>query len=653
MAKNDFDIDYDFEKEFGFDPKEFLGEDGNDRNTTLSDETKILGDLGLHGDFDMGADDLDMDEFLNMGKNASEEPEEEEMEEELFEDEIEEGPDLLVREKSPVETESGQTEYAAEEETAEPSDFQDQEYDEDDYDEEPEKVRREHKPLKLPKVKLPRIALPKPNIFTKFFDLYFGPLVDKSKMEQLVDANNPRRRRKKTKAQIFKEVYLPPVLACLCLILVMTFTIGSVSNVISQHKIDQDAAQSRLDESLSAAQLQEQQIQAAIIEADRLAAGYDYDAAIDVLKAAGDISTNKDLAAKHSEFVSAQTSLLEYKNISDIPNLSFHVLIHDLARAMADDDDLAGSYNKNFVSTAEFSQILTNLYNNGYVLVDFDSFVDVNKDLNGNDQFYPGSLWLPADKKPVMITETMVNYYDYMVDGNKDGTPDAQGDGFANKLVVDANGNIKAEYVDSNGQTLTGNYDLVPILEDFIKEHPDFSYRGARAILAVSGHQGIFGYRLNTAYIQSVGQDYYDAQKVGAQKIVSALKDKGYTIACYTYSDMPYGGKDAKQIAADLESWTKQIVEVIGTVDTFVFAKKSAITDYSGSVFDVMKTSGFRYYISQGTQPWAEVNTSYVRQNRLMVTGENMFWYPDQFKNLFDCAAILDVTTRGDIPKSA
>ena len=648
MAKNDFDIDFDFEKEFGFDPKDFLGEEGDDTNMTLSDETKILGDLGLHGDYDMGEDDLDLDDFLNMGNAPEqEEPEEEEMEEELFADEAEEEPELLVREKAPEETE-----YVEEEEVPEETDFQEQEYDDEDDDyEEPEKVRKERKPIKLPKITLPK--LPKPNIFTKFFDLYFGPLMDKSKMEELVDANNPRRRRRKTKAQIFREVYLPPVLACLCLILVLTFTIGSVSNAIALNKIEQDAEESRLNESQSAAQLQEQQIQAAINEADRLAAGYDYEAAIDTLKAAGDISANKELAAKHSEYVNAQTGLLEYKNISEIPNLSFHVLIHDLARAMADDDDLAGSYNKNFVSTGEFTQILNNLYNNGYVLVDFDSFVDVNKDLNGNDQFYAGSLWLPADKKPVMITETMVNYYDYMVDDNKDGTPDAQGDGFANKLVVDGSGNIKAEYVDSNGQTLTGNYDLVPILEDFIKEHPDFSYRGARAILAVSGHQGIFGYRLNTSYIASKGQDYYDTQKEGALKIVNALRDKGYTIACYTYSDIPYGGKDAKQIAADLESWTKQIVEVIGTVDTFVFAKKSAITDYSGSVFDVMQTSGFRYYISQGTQPWAEVNTSYVRQNRLMVTGENMFWYPDQFKAMFDCAAIVDVNTRGDIPKSA
>ncbi len=81
-----------------------------------------------------------------------------------------------------------------------------------------------------------------------------------------------------------------------------------------------------------------------------------------------------------------------------------------------------------------------------------------------------------------MLTETMVNYFEYMVDSNNDGVADAGGAGFANKLVLDENGDIKAQYIDSSNNTLTGNYDFVPILEDFIKAHPDFSYRGARAI---------------------------------------------------------------------------------------------------------------------------------------------------------------------------
>ena len=144
------------------------------------------------------------------------------------------------------------------------------------------------------------------------------------------------------------------------------------------------------------------------------------------------------------------------------------------------------------------------LYTGGYVLVDFNSFIASNEDLTGNRNFSYNPVLLPEGKKPIMITETMVNYFDYMIDGNKDGEPDAGGAGFASKLIVDTNGDIKAQMVDASGQTQVGDFDLVPVLETFISEHPDFSYRGARATLAVTGTQGIFGYRTNTSYISSV-----------------------------------------------------------------------------------------------------------------------------------------------------
>ena len=46
-----------------------------------------------------------------------------------------------------------------------------------------------------------------------------------------------------------------------------------------------------------------------------------------------------------------------------------------------------------------------------------------------------------------------------------------------------------------DGTVVTGSFDLVPLLEDFIAEHPDFSYKGARAVLAFTGYQGVLGYR--------------------------------------------------------------------------------------------------------------------------------------------------------------
>ena len=677
MGKNDFDIDFDFNEEYGFDPKAFLGTEEYDENIDLdafSDE-----ELGLTSpkkasapaadeEFDLD-EELDPDDFLNLSSQEEtaapeEEPEEDWSDEaadfaEEDEDEEEE-PELSLEDESEETDMTEDMEYDEELEMEETEEYDEEVFEEEDEAEDsegedmPKKKRQKkaRKPVQLPKITLPKINLPKlkmPNLFTKFFDLYFAPVLYKELREEPQDPEAPRRRRRKTKAQIFKEVYLPPIIVCVSLILVITFLIGSVSNAIQLKQIQKEKEQMQISESLSAAAQAEQETQRILAQAEKLAAEYNYEDAITLLDSMGDLTQYQELQAKRAEYINTMGSMIEYKDPTMIPNLSFHVLIHDMAKALKS-EQYGGSYNKNFVTTGEFTKILENLYRNGYVLVDFESFVGAKTDINGNAQFEAVPIYLPADKKPVMITETMVNYFAYMIDPNNDGTIDHSG--FASKLVLDGNGNIKAEYVDANGQTNVGNYDLVPILEDFIQSHPDFSYRGARAILAVTGHEGVFGYRINSAVVASKGNDYWENEVAGAKAITNALREKGYTIACYTYKNDAYAGWSVAQISADLQSWTTQVTSVIGNVDTFVFAKTSNISDYNGNAFQTMYQSGFRYFISNADTPMTQVNPTYVRQNRLMVTGETMQHYTSRFTGLFDCAAILEVNVRGDIAKS-
>lgn len=666
MAKDDFDKDFRFDDD-DFDPKAFLdGEDGTDIDLSEFDDIPSgdkpkktdsdgydddldLSGLGLDEDPDETVDDLDLDDILSpkaVRRNAQEH-------------------DDFGSEKQSSDPDFDMTDFLddEDEQAEDDSDFQDEP--EDDYPDEededkparpqkekPEKApkpRRERKP-KAPKE--PKEA--KPNIFTKLYDLYFAPLTNREALEAPVDPANPRRRRRKTKAQIFKEVYLPPLIACVCLILILSFVIGAISNAIEQKRVNDAIKKNQSDASASSAQAAEEEYQRIMSEAAELAANYDYEGAIEKLDSFPDIANYPDMSTKRAEYVNAMNSLVEYKDYSQIPNLSFHVLIADPARAFSD-EELGGKYNQNFVTIDEFSKILEQLYANNYVLVDFDDFVSVGQTVSGTDQYEATSIFLPQGKKPLMLTETMVNYFEYMVDSNADGVADAGGAGFANKLVLDENGDIKAEYIDSSNNTLTGNYDFVPILEDFIKEHPDFSYRGARAILAVTGSQGIFGYRCNTSYVSTKGNDFYEQEKAGAIAIVEALKAKGYRLACYTYENKDYRNLNSAGITADLQSWTQQIAPIIGNIDTFVFAQASDLSDYTGASFNVMYQTGFRYFISNGKEPSTEVNNTYVHQKRLMVTGETMVWYKERFtdKGLFDPNMVVDMTARGgDVPKA-
>ena len=677
MGKNDFDIDFDFEKEYGFDPKAFLGTEEYDENIDLSEFSDE--DLGLTApaaeeqeeDGFESPEDIDLDAFLSGGE--SDEADGFEMEEEDFsmEDaepekdeesaEDEDYPDVMVfpKKEVPIAPEA----YSEEEPVIDQSVFDDEpayaedagediDYDEDasyDEDEDGEEDELEEKKpfeFKLPQINLPKISTPK--FLIKFYDLYFAPVLNKELREEPRDPNNPRRRRRKSKLQIFKEVYLPPIIACVTLILVLSFAIGSLSNVIEERRLANDEKDKQQAAASESANLEQQEYEALMDGAKILASGYDYQGAVDLIDTfSGDIANYADMQSLRAEYVTAQTQLVEHRDPSLIPNLSFHILIEDLQRAL-NDENYGGKYNRNFVSTAEFKQILEHLYANGYVLVDFDSFIEAAT-LNDTEQYIPEPIYLPAGKKPVMITETMVNYFEYMVDPDKDGTPDAKGAGFANKLVLE-NGKIKAQYVDASGNNLVGNYDLVPILESFIEEHPDFSYRGARAILAVTGSEGIFGYHINTSYSQTKGQAWYDEECNAARELVQALQNKGYTLACYTYSNKAYSGYTATQIQAEMQEWTKNITPVIGQIDTFVFAQESNLSAYNGAAFDVLHDTGFRYFVSSGTQPWASVESTYVRQNRLMVTGRTMQHYSDQFTGMFDCSAILNVNLRGNVP---
>ena len=478
---------------------------------------------------------------------------------------------------------------------------------------------------------------------------------EKSESSESVPQRRERqpRRKPRSKMRQFKDDQLPLIIAGVAALLILIFVIGSIGRAIGNLKDKVTDKPGSSESAQGAAELEAQQAQAILNEAAALAAGYDYQAAIDMLNTfTGDTSKYTDFTLRSSEYAQALTQLVAHNDPDEVANLSFHVLIADPGRAFSN-QSLGSKYNMNFVTTDEFQLILEQLYANNFVLVTMDDFVDAVEASDGSITYASKTLYLPDGKKPIMITETMVNYYGYMIDGNSDGTPDAQGAGFASRLVVDDDGKVKAEMVDSSGNTVVGDYDLVPILDKFIEENPGFSYRGAKATLAVSGYEGIFGYRTQASVANSKGQEYYDAQVAGAKEVVKALRDSGYEIACYTYNDKNYSSANATEIQADIDAWTKEVVPILGTVDTIVYAKGSDIASagsYSGSKYTVLVQAGFRYFIGSGNKATTDVYGDYVRQNRLMVTGSQMYYTNTMYSAYFDSKAVLNAQ-RGSIPQ--
>ena len=634
MDKRDArDLDFDFEKEYGFDPSLMDSNYDNDMDLDAA-----LADLGLN--FDEPAQ-------APAEPTTNADPEEQApvfAEEPAFPDTFE-MPDYGVSEEISsifAEEEPVSPEYPAEEiavnEYPEESDIP--------AEAPPAKPKRRkglnlgkkrtRRPNPLRAQEAPAPAAPTDEVF---FDeapnLEPTPNEETAPVQEAPVPPSQRPRRKKTKEQIFKEVYLPPIIAGVALLIILVMVIGSIVRAVNNGKTmsdlekEQQAAQAQLD-----AEADSLMAQAAV-----LAAGYDYNGAIALLDTfSGEMSAYPEMLSARSEYVQIQSQLIEWKDPSNIPNLSFHVLIADPARAFTD-ETYGKNYNRNFVTVEEFKQILQQLYDNGYVLVDLDDVVYATT-TDGKTTYSANTIYLPDGKKPIMITETMVNYFAYMIDSDGDGAADAGGGGFASRLVLDDNGEIKAEMVTSSGETVVGNYDLVPILNEFIEAHPDFSYRGARAILAVTGHEGLFGYRTNTGNADEIA---------GATAIVEALRSDGYTIACYTYNNENYSTFSATQIQADLQKWTAQVTPILGEVDILVFARGVDITDYTGNQYNVLYNAGFRYFIGASTTPYGQVTSNYFHQKRIMVTGTQMAYGSNVFSSYFNSLAVLDAT-RGNVP---
>ncbi len=465
---------------------------------------------------------------------------------------------------------------------------------------------------------------------------------------------NPRRR-KRSQVEIFKEAYLPAIIACVALLLILIFIIGSIARGINNRNAEAAAKQ---EASVSLQQEQErlaQEVADLIADADLLAKQYDYTGAIALLDSFdGNAAQFPQLAKKREAYANEQKNMVLWNDPGQVVNLSFQLLIADTHRAFTN-ATYGNAYNRNFVTTEEFSKILQQLYDNGYILIRVSDIIEEKTDEDGTTLYAAKDLYLPAGKKPLLLTQTNVNYNTYMIDGDGDRFPDKDGAGFASKLVFDEDGKLTCEMVDGTGKTVRGAFDLVPILDAFVEENPDFSYQGAKAILAVTGYDGLFGYRTNAKAQDYFGVAVYEQEIADVKHIIDALRNTGYQIACYTYENTAYGNRTAAEVKADLSGWTAEVAPILGGVDMLVYAQNSDIssnsTAYTGEVFNALQDTGFRYYLGfcDEGNTWASVNDDYVRLGRILVTGSNMAHRSSWFSGIFDAASVLD-KTRGTVP---
>ena len=466
-------------------------------------------------------------------------------------------------------------------------------------------------------------------------------------MQNRQQISEGRRKRKLSPFEQFSQTYMPAVIGGTALILILIFVFGAIIHGFQYRtlvkQIKHDAAVAAMEEQIRLNAESERLLS----EAADKARQYDYNGAIEILQ---NFSGNRNdypvLDSTIDEYKEQLSHFQQWTDIESIPNLSFEMLIVDAQRAFAD-AKYANSYKKNFITTEEFKLILEQLYNNGYILVGLDDLYEYKTTDAGVSYFVEKELFIPNNKKPIILTQTQVNYNLFMVDGDGDMIPDAGGAGFACKLIIDENGNLSNEYVAADGTHHTGAYDLIPILESFIATHPDFSYRGARAVIALSGYNGLFGYRTHAEAASKLGQDVYAEEIEQAKVVAKKLEQTGYKLACYTYDNKDYTKLSTSKIEADMSGWLAEAVPILGKLDTFVFAKNGdlagATESYTSDGYHYLESNGFKFYLGycKDGSPWANVSDQYVRQGRISVTASNLANKKSWFNDILDPSTVL------------
>lgn len=390
-------------------------------------------------------------------------------------------------------------------------------------------------------------------------------------------------------------------------------------------------------------------------QADKLAASYDYDKAIELVseyEAAYDDA--EDCSAYRQELETQKSLCVRWEDTTHVPHIFFHSLIADTDRAFDGDEDQDG-YNLYMTTISEFNAIMEQMYIRGYVLIDIHDMIKQVTTEDGRTVYQQGDIYLPEGKRPFVLSVDDVNYYKYMTDGDGDGYPDAKGDGFAHKLVIGKDGKVTNEYYEKDGTLVTGSYDVLPLLEDFVEKHPDFSYRGAKGILGVTGFEGVFGYHTHPDWKSKLTAEEYNKEVEQAKAVSEAIKKQGWTIASHSYAHFGYGSCTAANLASDVEKWETQVQPIVGDTDVLIYPfgeDIAGVEDYTGPKYQSMKDAGFRIFcnVDASTDYWVQIHDGYMRQGRINLDGYRLYHSPNLIKNLIDANTVIDSARPTPVP---
>ena len=186
-----------------------------------------------------------------------------------------------------------------------------------------------------------------------------------------------------TKLDRFKQNVLPLIILAVAAILIITFIAGSITRAVQKRKIELEASIA-VSESIAQEQAKlDAEMDAILKDADLLAQSYDYDGAIAMINTfSGNIGGYPQLQDALVRYEQGKEDLITWEDPNTIINLSLQTLIADAQRAFSH-ETYGALIKRNFITVEEFQKVLERLYENDFVLVRINDFIETTSAENG------------------------------------------------------------------------------------------------------------------------------------------------------------------------------------------------------------------------------------------------------------------------------
>ncbi|MCR8645797.1 polysaccharide deacetylase family protein [Paenibacillus sp. N1-5-1-14] len=309
-----------------------------------------------------------------------------------------------------------------------------------------------------------------------------------------------------------------------------------------------------------------------------------------------------------------------------VEHIFFHPVIAYPNRAFIGDYQ-EQAMNDWFVTVKEFNKVIQSIYEKQFILINIQEQFEQRK-VNGKLQIVQKPLMLPRNKKPLVISIDDTNYYPYMIKY-----------GIVEKLILDPFGNIAALSTNNGEGTISYDNDIVPLLDAFVSKHPDFSHQGAKATLALTGFEGILGYRTNH------NNPGHIIEEEAVKPVIKRLKETGWNFASHSYGHPNHLNLSLEQIERDSTKWHAEVGSLIGDTPIYIYPYGLAYA-YRDPRLQSLQKMGYQVFCSVGSYSYEEPHSDAMLIDRRCVDGKTLRNKRNDFLDLYDAQYILDLQAR-------